>query len=243
MFTDISDAPEAQQPRGRGRPPGITEQGTAAKARLYQIALQLIAERGYHATTLRDIAERADVSVGLLYRYFPSKQALILHLYDDLSADYAERARQMPAGQWSDRFFFALSTSLEVLKPHRAMLSALTSVLVGDPSQGLFAQETAFSRERVQSVFQEAVVGASDAPEAATASALGRLLYLAHLGVILWWLLDKSRGQRATFVLLGLIRQVLPAAALALILPVPRNFLLQLDRVFQEALFSQAASS
>lgn len=242
-FTTNPGHGEPAQPRGRGRPPGVTEQGAAARSTLYKTALDLIAEKGYDATTLRDIARRAGVSVGLLYRYFPSKQSLILHLYDELSSQYAERAQQMPAGKWRDRFFFALATSLDVLKPHRSALSALTSIFVGDPKEGLFAPETAFSRQRVQSVFADAVTGATDPPRAEIAAALGRLLYLAHLGVILWWLLDKSSGQRATLVLLGLIRQALPASALMLRLPLPRNFVVQVDRVFQEALLGQAVPS
>jgi AcrR family transcriptional regulator len=243
MFTKIVKPPEAPQLRGRGRPPGITEQGTAAREALYKAAVGLIAERGYEATTLRDIAQRAGVSVGLLYRYFPNKRAVVLHLYDELSAQYAERAQQMPVGKWHDRFNFALATSLDVLWPHRSTLSALTSVLVGDLHEGLFAPATAFSRIRVLDVFQVAVCGASDAPHGESAAALGRILYLAHLGVILWWLLDKSPRQRATLVLLGLIRQALPASALMLRLPLPRNFLIQVDRVIQEALFTETATS
>ena len=59
----------------------------------------LIAARGYEATTLRDIAKEAGVSVGLLYRYFPSKQAVVIALYDELSAEYARQAADMPPGQ------------------------------------------------------------------------------------------------------------------------------------------------
>ena len=61
----------------------------------------LITRRGYEATTLRDIAREAGVSVGLLYRYFPSKQAVILAFYDELSADFARQAAGMPPGRWT----------------------------------------------------------------------------------------------------------------------------------------------
>src|SRR5258706_9949355 len=107
------------KPRKRGRPPGQTAQGAAARDRLYATAMGLIAERGYEATTLRGIAKEASVSVGLLYRYFPSKQAVIIALYEELSADYARRAARMEPGKWRDRFIFALNTSLHVLQPHR----------------------------------------------------------------------------------------------------------------------------
>src|SRR5262249_3795838 len=105
MFTKNSkseaaaaSATDADVPRGRGRPRGTTDQGAAARQRLYKTAIKLIASRGYEATTLRHIAKRADVSVGLLYRYFPSKRAVVLALYDDLSAEYATRASKMNPG-------------------------------------------------------------------------------------------------------------------------------------------------
>src|SRR3982750_1566386 len=90
--------------RKRGRPAGPTVQGTAARDRLYATAMRLIAQRGYEATTLRDIAKEAGVSVGLLYRYFPSKQAVVIALYEELSRDYARRAANMQPGRWRDRF-------------------------------------------------------------------------------------------------------------------------------------------
>ena len=145
--------------RGRGRPRGRTPHGVAARLSLYKTAIALIAERGYEATTLRDVADQAGVSVGLLYRYVPSKRAVILALYDELSAKYASRAAEMKIGKWRDRFMFALSTSLQVLSPHRSTLAALVPVLIGDANEGLFTPATAFSRQRVHKVFHDAVVG------------------------------------------------------------------------------------
>jgi hypothetical protein len=105
---------------------------------------------------------------------------------------------------------FALKTSRRVLEPHRMALRALTPVLVGDPEEGIFAASTAFSRLRVQRVFEQAVAEASDAPKQPLA-ALGRLLYLVHLSVLLWWLLDKSSYQRSTTALVSLTQQLLPS--------------------------------
>lgn len=225
-------------PRKRGRPAGQTARGVAARHRLYATALRLIAERGYEATTLRDIATDARVSVGLLYRYFPSKQAVVIALYDELSAEYARQAEEMPPGKWRERFMFALKTSLHVLGPHQMALRALTPVMVGDPEEGIFAAGTAFSRLRVQRVFEAAVTEATDAPARALAEALGRLLYLIHLAVLLWWLLDKSANQRATAKLVSLTQQLLPSAALALRVPPVRRFVIAVDALIREALFA-----
>ena len=237
MFTDKAI------PRKRGRPRGQTEQGAAARERLYATAIGLIARRGYEATTLREIAGEAGVSVGLLYRYFPSKQAVIIALYEELSTEYARRAAGMKAGTWRSRFIFALETSLDVLKPHRVPLRALIPMLVGDPDDGVFAEGTAFSRLRVQRVFEEAAASASDAPKAPLAEALGRLLYLIHLAVLLWWLLDRTPRQRATVALVALMQQLLPSAALALRLPSIRRFVIAFDDLIHEGLFGNRASA
>jgi AcrR family transcriptional regulator len=228
------------KPRARGRPPGQSAQGAAARERLYATAMQLIAARGYEATTLRDIAEQAGVSVGLLYRYFPSKQAVVLALYDELSSEYARQAAAMPAGRWRDRFVFAITTSLAVLRPHQLALRALTPILVGDPDEGIFSPSTAFSRLRVQRVFEQAVTGSSDAPKGVLAEALGRLLYLVHLAVLLWWLLDKSAHQRGTETLVSLTQQLLPTAALALRVPAVRRYVMSVDELVRDGLFGRS---
>ena len=224
--------------RKRGRPAGQSAQGAAARDRLYQTAIRMLGERGYEATTLRDIAKHAHVSVGLLYRYFPSKRAVILAFYDELSADYARQALAMPRGTWRERFIFALQTSLNVLGPHRVALRGLIPVLVGDPEESVFARSAAFSRMRVQGVFEEAVVGSTDVPTRTLAEAIGRLLYLVHLAVLLWWLLDKSSKQRATTALVLLFQQVLPSAGLTLRLPPVRRFVVSADELLREALFN-----
>src|SRR5215210_1194875 len=114
--TTVPDYEAPPAARGRGRPRGPTAQGIETRRCLYEAAVGLIATRGWQETTLRDVAKEAGVSVGLLYRYFPSKRAVVLALYDELSAEDAARAEQMPAGRWRERFLYALTTSLEVLR-------------------------------------------------------------------------------------------------------------------------------
>jgi len=242
MFIENSQrgrAGEGGGRRGRGRPPGPTPQGEAARRRLFRIAVRQIARRGYEAATLREIARQAGVSVGLLYRYFPSKRAVVLALYEELSAEYATRAQAMAAGSWRERFVFALRTSLETLAPQRDTLAALVPVLVGDRDDGLFAPSTAFSRRRVQQVFLDAVSGAGDAPAAPVSGPLGRLLYLAHLVILLWWLLDRSPGQRATSGLLSLLERALPLLTVALRVPGAAALLTAADALVREGLFGE----
>src|SRR5882724_1461831 len=53
------------------------EQKEKTRQKLLEVSLQLFVRKGYAGTTVRDIAESADVSVGLLFHYFPSKQGIL----------------------------------------------------------------------------------------------------------------------------------------------------------------------
>ncbi len=49
-----------------------------------------MADRGYAAATMEDIAEAADVSKGTVFNYFPSKTAIAAELYDALAREFVE---------------------------------------------------------------------------------------------------------------------------------------------------------
>ncbi len=48
------------------------------KQHIKDVALQLFADKGYSASTMRDIARKGRISLGLTYRYFDSKEALLM---------------------------------------------------------------------------------------------------------------------------------------------------------------------
>ena len=86
-------------------------------------------------------------------------------------------------------------------------------------------------------LFDDAVRGAADAPKPDDAAALGRLLYILHLAVLLWWLLDRSPAQKATQKMLAMLDRVLPLAAFALRLEPARAFVHTADALCREAFF------
>ncbi len=80
---------ESSEPARRGRravpaPPAPREfqqaRSRASYERILVAALQLYGERGFHATQTPDIAERAGMSVGGLYRYFRDKHQIFLEV-------------------------------------------------------------------------------------------------------------------------------------------------------------------
>ena len=228
-------------PRRRGRPPGRTARGQATRERLFDTAVAAMARDGFQATTLRGIAAEAGLSHVALYRYFPSKHAIVLALYDGLSRDLVEAAR-LPRGRWSGRVVAATRASLDTLQPHRETLRELVPLLVGRGEEGVFSGRTAFSRERVSRLFIEAVTGATDTPKAGLAEVVGRLAYLVHLAVILFWLLDVSPDRRATNGVLDLLGRGLRLAAPAIRVPGVPAMLRRADALVTEGLLAEDAS-
>lgn len=57
----------------------------ATRHRALDAALDLFSQQGFRGTTIRQIAEAADLSVGNVYYHFPSKEAIFEHLLEDFS--------------------------------------------------------------------------------------------------------------------------------------------------------------
>ncbi len=59
----------------------VTQGKHAKREAILVAALRLFSERGFHGTTVPDVAKAANVGAGTVYRNFESKEALVNHLY------------------------------------------------------------------------------------------------------------------------------------------------------------------
>ncbi|MFD5781797.1 TetR/AcrR family transcriptional regulator [Streptomyces sp. NPDC126933] len=73
------------------RAPDSTRRSERSRRAIYEAALALVGETGYAKTTIEGIAARAGVGKQTIYRWWPSKGAVLLEAFLDL-ADQAARA-------------------------------------------------------------------------------------------------------------------------------------------------------
>ena len=66
------------------------ERRSGTREKIQAVALELFAEHGYDKTSLREIAERLDVSKAALYYHFSTKEDIVVSLFDTLLADLDE---------------------------------------------------------------------------------------------------------------------------------------------------------
>jgi AcrR family transcriptional regulator len=67
------------------------ERGQRRVFSLLDAAESVISKRGYESTTMSEIAEKAGASIGSLYQFFPSKQAIVQALRSRYRDDFTER--------------------------------------------------------------------------------------------------------------------------------------------------------
>jgi AcrR family transcriptional regulator len=93
-----------------------TRQGQDIVAAILDAAAELLADGGSAALTTNRLAERAGVSIGSLYHYFPNKEAVVAKLAERMEERaaklLAERRRAMPERVDKDAVIRRLSTTL-----------------------------------------------------------------------------------------------------------------------------------
>jgi AcrR family transcriptional regulator len=97
--------------------------------------LGLIAEKGFAAVALRDVAEAAGVGMADLYRVYPDKVSLVAAFMARLDAEVlaGTPTRNDPEETARDRLFDVMMRRYDALRPHRAALGAIRRAGTRDP--------------------------------------------------------------------------------------------------------------
>lgn len=185
---------EAGQPAPKQDAP---KKGDATRTLILDTALRLFAERGYERTTMRAVATEAGVSVGNAYYYFDAKEHLIQGFYNRIGAEHADACRTVLATEreFGPRLRGVLHAWLDIAAPyHRFGTQFFRNA--ADPTSPLspFSPESTPARDAAIRIFEDVVDGAAVRMDPRLRPELPELLWIYQMGVVLYWVHDRSPG-------------------------------------------------
>jgi AcrR family transcriptional regulator len=102
----------------------------ARRERILDAAVELASEGGYDAVQMREVADRAEVALGTLYRYFPSKVHLLVSA---LGRTFTELRDSVPAGETGtpeERVYRVVAHVTRFLAKNRRLSGAMVRALM-----------------------------------------------------------------------------------------------------------------
>jgi AcrR family transcriptional regulator len=218
-----------------------TAKAEETRDRILDVALRLFRERGFEQTTMRDVATEAGVATGAAYYYYRSKEDLVMAFYLRTDEEAGETFAKVIASskELKKRMRGMIDAKFAQFSDHRVLLSALLKAGV-DPRGRLspFGSETKEVREASIAWYSRALEGSDVSVPKDVAADLPRLLWMYHLGLIYFWIIDESPGQRRTQRLvdatLDLLIQLLKLSSLPLMGPLRKRMVKVLRAVDEE---------
>ncbi|HWS16331.1 MAG TPA: TetR/AcrR family transcriptional regulator [Candidatus Methylomirabilis sp.] len=131
------------------------EAGVEVRERLLSGATELFASKGYAATTVREIVERAGVTKPVLYYYFRSKEGIYLDLMREPFSKFAALVEDtlLPAGSARERLFRLCLMGYDIFVENIDAARVMYSIYYGPPQGAPFIDFDAYHHR-----FQEAVL-------------------------------------------------------------------------------------
>jgi len=198
------------------------------RSRILEAAMDLFRRQGFEETTMREIAAEAAVATGAAYYYFDAKDAIALAFYDQAQQDLEPLIGQALAGgkHLRDRLGALLEAKLKYFEPNRRLLGALAAH--ADPEHPLspFSARTREIRERDVASFARVLEASGIRVARDLEPYLPRILWMYQMGLILFWIYDRSPGQARTHTLVrksaAIVERLVKLAAFPLMRPVRR---------------------
>jgi AcrR family transcriptional regulator len=166
--------------------PGLAvEQGkraqnrTRRRAQVIEAASGLAADGGYDAVQMRDVADRAGVALGTLYRYFPSKDTLLVAALVESATELRERLSQKPprGDTAADRIVDILRRASRYLERQPLLTAAMVAALSSPDPETIEVKHEAFTV--LQDIISTALTGGDDDQRHAVVRALGNVWFAA----------------------------------------------------------------
>lgn len=215
-----------------------TLKGNQTRAAILETALEIFREKGYEQTTMRAIAKKAGVSLGNAYYYFHSKEYLIQDFYQRLHDEHVAASQPVLEKEKTlkARLLRVMRLKIETLTPYHEFAGVLFKT-AADPKSPLnpFAEESDPVRDASMRLFDQVIEGSKSRIPKDLRAELPYLLWVYHVGVILFWIHDPSPKQRRTYRLIDhtveLLDQMISLASNPLMRPLRKRALKLVDEI------------
>lgn len=180
------------------------------RERILESGVALFADRGYDATTMEQIGERADVSRATVFNYFARKEDLVVEWFRRLRLQFAEALDEddQQASDPRERVRRAFRTLAEGYEADpatgRAMVRAWQRA--GGPLVAGESEAPAHVAETLRSGQRTGEISADVDPDRAAL-----VLFDAYLGVLYRWVLDETEQLALVEQLMTTLDMILPA--------------------------------
>src|SRR5882757_7521757 len=199
------------------------------RERIRSAAIELFRQRGFGETTMREIAAAAGVATGAAYYYFDSKDAIVLAFYEHAARELEALLESALAGAKTleGRLRAMLEVKLHYFEPNRSLLGALAGHT--DPEHPLspFSPQTREIRERDMKFFERALEDSRVRIAPDLQGVLPKILWMYQMGLILFWIYDRSKGQKRTHALVdqsvGVVMGLIKLSGFPLLRPIRRR--------------------
>ncbi|KXU98971.1 TetR family transcriptional regulator [Stenotrophomonas sp. DDT-1] len=124
---------------------------------ILQAALQCFLAKGFHQTSMRDIAQAAGVSLGNLYNHFPGKEAIILAVAVAESEELAPLLQRLAAADGDRTQVLAFLQDFHALCSQPEWATLAVEVLAESARNRAVAEAFAANRRQLQAVLAEAL--------------------------------------------------------------------------------------
>ncbi|HFK2884741.1 TPA: TetR/AcrR family transcriptional regulator [Stenotrophomonas maltophilia] len=126
-------------------------------AQILQAALQCFLAKGFHQTSMRDIAQAASVSLGNLYNHFPGKEAIILAVAVAESDELAPLLQRLAASEGQRAQVLAFLRDFHALCRQPEWATLAVEVLAESARNPAVAEAFAANRRQLQAALAEAL--------------------------------------------------------------------------------------
>jgi AcrR family transcriptional regulator len=189
----------------------------ATRKRILDVAQKLFARQGFEATTTRDLARSADIAVGTLFNYFPTKESIVDFLISEACICASETfaaavnrdrenesntdeviARSAEQPSLEEDLFAYVAIILRKLKPYRKYVPAVLDTSLSPLAVNCDADKPSLRAAHLETVCQ---IASRHGLQDALSTVAIQLYWTLFTGILAFWAKDRSPRQEDSLAL------------------------------------------